>query len=606
VKTLFGAIAGMAGVCLGVRANAAENSGVHIERHGAGYRIRADKYDAAVAEDGCLVSLRIHGLEFLTARRTNPRGVYVYQNGPQVLSRVARDGANTVSASNDKAEVRYEFGADGIRWHVTNRTAERLLCLIVFDPGVKVVEDAFGEFQKTPVEGDGTVTTWFRNNARLKISGGRRIWGPWSDGLQVWEASVPAGWTHTVLLESGNATVEEQRQAAAALAYAAGPPEDPNGPMWDMTELAKPPGVHPAPGFEADGVRAVFFDGPPYKGRPTRVFAWIGVPEAPSGEKVPGMVLVHGGGGTAFADWVRLWNRRGYAAIAMDTCGCTPGGEHGRRPRHRLGGPPGWGGFAHIDRPRTDQWTYHAVADVILAHSLLRSLPEVDPDRTGITGISWGGYLTSIVAGVDHRFKLAVPVYGCGFTNETVFAARLAALGPERAARWMRWWDPSVYLPNAAMPMLWVTGTNDFAYTFDALQKSYRIPKGPRTLCVRVRMPHGQQAGQSPEEIRLFADSILAGGPPLARITARVREGRAVRVAFHAAVPVVRAELNYTRDRGKWQDRKWETIPAVLDASVQRVTANLPEGTTCWFINLIDARGAVVSTEHEVIRPQPD
>jgi hypothetical protein len=36
------------------------------------------------------------------------------------------------------------------------------------------------------------------------------------------------------------------------------------------------------------------------------------------------MVLIHGGGGTAFADWVRLWTGRGYAAIAMDLCGCVP------------------------------------------------------------------------------------------------------------------------------------------------------------------------------------------------------------------------------------------------------------------------------------------
>ena len=32
-------------------------------------------------------------------------------------------------------------------------------------------------------------------------------------------------------------------------------------------------------------------------------------------------VLVHGGGGTAFDAWVRLWNDRGYAAIAMDLAG---------------------------------------------------------------------------------------------------------------------------------------------------------------------------------------------------------------------------------------------------------------------------------------------
>lgn len=36
------------------------------------------------------------------------------------------------------------------------------------------------------------------------------------------------------------------------------------------------------------------------------------------------MVLVHGGGGTAFADWVKLWTARGYAAISMSYDGMMP------------------------------------------------------------------------------------------------------------------------------------------------------------------------------------------------------------------------------------------------------------------------------------------
>ena len=42
---------------------------------------------------------------------------------------------------------------------------------------------------------------------------------------------------------------------------------------------------------------------------------------------------------------------------------------------------------------------------------LLRAQPDVDAARIGLTGISWGGYLTCITAGVDDRFRFAVPVY---------------------------------------------------------------------------------------------------------------------------------------------------------------------------------------------------
>jgi hypothetical protein len=282
----------------------------------------------------------------------------------------------------------------------------------------------------------------------------------------------------------------------------------------------------------------------------------------------------------------------------MDTCGCVPTGTYGNWKRHQFGGPAGWGGWGQIDWPREDQWTYHAVADAILAHSLLRAQPEVDADRIGLTGISWGGYLTCIIAGVDHRFEFAAPVYGCGFTNEHGFAGSVNSLGKERADRWMRWWDPSAYLKDAPMPMLWVTGSNDFAYTLNALQKSYRLPKGPQTLCIRLRMPHGHgPAGEAPKEIHAFADSILKRGEPLARITGQGRDGNQVRATFESKVPVVKAELNFTKDTGRWQERKWEAVPAQLDPS-GRATAMVPEGVAVYYLNLFDQRELAVSTEH--------
>ncbi|MGC9318357.1 MAG: alpha/beta hydrolase family protein [Armatimonadota bacterium] len=367
--------------------------------------------------------------------------------------------------------------------------------------------------------------------------------------------------------------------------------------MWAIDVLSQPPVVYPAEGFEEEGVEALFFEGLPWRGEPTRVFAWMGVPEVDEGETVRGMVLVHGGGGTAFAEWVRLWNERGYAAIAMDTCGCLPGGEPGERPRHEMGGPPGWGGWEQIDWPREDQWTYHAVADILLAHSLLASRPQVDAGHMGITGISWGGYLTCIAAGVDPRLRLAIPVYGCGFYPDTSFADRLDELSDVQRNHWLAWWDPSSYLPSAGMPMLWVTGTNDFAYWLPALQSSYRAAPGPRTLCIRVRMPHGHEPGWSPAEIYVFADSILRDGPPLPHFAGQERRGGTITARVHSEVPLARAELVFTRDGGLWPEREWETAPAAIDGGV--ITAKVPEGARLYYLNAIDERGLLVSSEHQ-------
>lgn len=370
---------------------------------------------------------------------------------------------------------------------------------------------------------------------------------------------------------------------------------------WDVDALSQPPVVYPA-GTVEEGVRTIFYAGLPWKGKPTRVFAYLGIPGTPPGERCPGMVLVHGGGGSAHAHWVRMWMERGYAAISMDTCGCTFGGGHHQHKPHEHAGPQGWGDFANVDAPPQEQWSYHAVADVLLAHSLLRSFPQVDPGRIGLTGVSWGGYLTCITAGIDSRFRFAAPVYGCGFLGEnSAWLPQFQSLGEARARRWLELWDPSRYLPTARMPMLWVTGTNDFAYPMDSLQKSYRLPPGERTLCVRVNMPHGHNPGEKPPEIHAFAEAMFRGGTPLARVLRTGRDGLKAWVEFESRAPIEKVELNCTPDSGKWQERKWATVEAAIDATGRRASTLLPEGVKVVYFNVIDRRGLAVSSEHEVV-----
>jgi dienelactone hydrolase len=370
-------------------------------------------------------------------------------------------------------------------------------------------------------------------------------------------------------------------------------------PMRVPPRALQAPRSEPAPDFRAEGVKALFFDGPSWKGKPTRVFAWVGVPRLEPDTKAPGIVLVHGGGGTAFDAWVRLWVSRGYAAIAMDTCGCLPRGTYGKWQRHDAGGPPGWGGLDRADDPIEDQWPYHAVSAVILAHSLLRTMSEVDAGRVGITGISWGGYLTCIVSGLDDRFCFAAPVYGCGFLGEdSAWLPELRRLGA-KGERWLAMWDPSRYLKDGKMPKLWVTGTNDFAYPLDSLQKSYRLAGGSSTLCIRLRMPHGHNGpGENPPEILAFADSITQGKTALAAIEARGRDGGRVWARFHAGSPIVKAELLYTNDEGPWKDRRWQTATAKLDQTASTVSATVPPEAKVYFMNLIDDHDRVVSTVH--------
>jgi hypothetical protein len=276
--------------------------------------------------------------------------------------------------------------------------------------------------------------------------------------------------------------------------------------------------------------------------------------------------------------------------------------EH--RPRNKFSGPPCWeDSFSQIDLPPQDQWSYHAVADIILANSLLRSFPYVDKNQIGITGISWGGYLTALVAGVDPRFRFAAPVYGCGFLGkDSVWVPDFQKLGAASANRWLSLWDPSIYLKNAKMPMLWVDGTNDFAYPLDSLQDSYFLPRGPRYLSIRIRMPHSQEGGESPEEIHVLADQYFKSGIPLPIVRNQGMNGSSAWVTYKSEVPIARAELAFTTDVGPWKERLWRSVPADIHSKKNTVTATLPAGMTIFYFNLIDTRGLVISSPHRALR----
>lgn len=189
-----------------------------------------------------------------------------------------------------------------------------------------------------------------------------------------------------------------------------------------LGELTKAPAMQMADGVQSsENLKAIYFDALDWKGKPTKVFGWLGLPENRDG-KVPGVVLVHGGGGTAFKEWVKKWNDQGFAAISIAVEGQTDQRNTAVKDqdnpkgwkKHDWAGPRRSGIYGDSGEPLKDQWMYHAVADTILANSLLRSLPDVDAKKVGLMGISWGGVITSTVMGIDDRFAFAIPTYGCG------------------------------------------------------------------------------------------------------------------------------------------------------------------------------------------------
>jgi cephalosporin-C deacetylase-like acetyl esterase len=367
---------------------------------------------------------------------------------------------------------------------------------------------------------------------------------------------------------------------------------------------AQAPKTYEAEGFKADGtIRAIFYDALSWQGKPTRVFAWIGLPAQREG-KVPGMVLIHGGGGTAFKEWVQKWNAQGFAAISIAVEGQTDVNENkakGRSSwaRHAFAGPARDGTFADTKLPLKDQWMYHALADTMLANSLLRSLPEVDASKIGVMGISWGGVITSTVIGLDERFAFGIPTYGCGhlFDAENGWGKAL-----HDNEGYQQVWDGMNYADRVKMPVLWLSWPLDAHFPLGCQAEHYRKTPGPRMVSLIAKMGHSHPAGWNPPDSYAFAKSVVETGKPWGSSpSATTKDGHAVAI-FHSAKPITRAVLVSTTDKGFTGSRKWVETPAAAASGGGGTTASaqLPPGTTAWYINAYADKLTLTSDYQEI------
>ena len=317
--------------------------------------------------------------------------------------------------------------------------------------------------------------------------------------------------------------------------------------------------------------------------------------------KRPAIVLVHGGDGYAFKDWVQLWASRGYHAIAMDL-----GGNGSDNQRLAKGGPSqnATEKFTSITQPQDQQWVYHAVANVMAAHSLIRSLPDVDTTRTAMAGVSWGGFLTSIVAGLDPRLSAASISYGCGYLAEPggLFDQNFGLLTDQQRSQWIARYDPSNYLPLATTPVLWLAGATDQYFTPVSLGKSSGLVAENSQYSLRPYFRHSQNDGANAPEIEIFFNQILFGGAPLATLSAEYLGFGVVTAKVLAKTRINNASLSYTTDKTlPYELRKWVTLPAKVDGT--SITAPAPPAdATIWFLNAVDERNTIVSSAYHIIQ----
>ena len=289
-----------------------------------------------------------------------------------------------------------------------------------------------------------------------------------------------------------------------------------------------------------------------------------------------------------------LGARRGYAALCID----FPNTGYRSTGNYAINS-----GLEVSENPR-DSPIYHGAVALLKAVSYLQSRPEVNGDRIGMVGSSWGGFFTTVMAGIDPRLKAASAMFGTGnlqLGNAWWDGNRKTRERPEaERERWRTTLDPALRLPTSKVPIAWFSGTNDSYYWMPALMKSYAMANENKSLTLMPNWDHGLPP-QLDEQVFVWLDSHLKAAPQFLKVAPiqLKKQGKAVLAQWQYSGPreVTSAELilSYGGDEN-WVRRVWSTLPVTWKDGA--ATVALPSSTIPFYISgtMIDKDGFRYST----------
>jgi len=187
----------------------------------------------------------------------------------------------------------------------------------------------------------------------------------------------------------------------------------------------------------------------------------------------PGMVVMHGMPGTArdMSGIAQNYARYGAVVIAIDA------------PFARRAGPVVR--FTAEDRAEQIQ----LIKDLQRAVDVLRSRPNVDPDRIAYMGVSYGGAMGALFVGIERRLEAAALVVGHGglvshSTGPEGFK-HISGLPCAVRAAWIRAMapiEPIRFVGHASIPLLLQNGTLDNLIPFADAAELHAAAPQPKTV----------------------------------------------------------------------------------------------------------------------------
>jgi dipeptidyl aminopeptidase/acylaminoacyl peptidase len=223
----------------------------------------------------------------------------------------------------------------------------------------------------------------------------------------------------------------------------------------------------------------------------TQIEGWMVMPRNAKGP-VPMVLAIHGGPHGAYGthfDFEFQWlAANGYAVLYTNPRGSTGYGEKFLWAT--------WGGWG-----RLDYQDVMAGVDYAIGHY------PIDAKRLGVTGYSYGGFLTDWVITQTNRFVAAVS--GAGISNwlsdygtadipRTKESEFYGTAWNQEASERMRALSPITHAGNVKTPTLFVHGESDMRVPIEEAEQMYTALKKQRVPAKFIRYPGNYHGGWPP------------------------------------------------------------------------------------------------------------
>jgi dienelactone hydrolase len=346
------------------------------------------------------------------------------------------------------------------------------------------------------------------------------------------------------------------------------------------------------------------------------VFAIIATPLKPG--KYPGLLILHGGRGSADKERAIYWASRGYVAVAPDLPGIADPNLIPNSSGPWKSSSPAKYISAHPDV--TASPIFDAVLAAVQSLYLLRSQPRVLNDRIGVAGVAWGGYVATMVSGLTGKaVRATFSVLGAGFYDHgSAWQERLASLPKAEADLWLKYLDAGRRARGITGSYFVAAATNHEYYWPPAVTATLAEIRSPKNQLFApnavdsILLPGGNE---SPSrwlrmEENYFAFFLQGIGRPFPVVVLEKpvrRERQTIIVRFRVQGSSVRASAYYSLNDKSWTARKWVAVPVVFVGNhiyEAAIPATAALRGAHWLALASDARQVTVSSPIESV-PNP-